>query len=210
MEKQGYTFEADYIRVVLNWRQACDERGLTELQRCRFNYQMYNYILDDLMPWHRQYDFSHLEVNLWVYKFTLHKHNFTMHVFVFFFYRSVSSVCGFTRETLNAMIANIEGREFRRVLLYAQNIPPEHPRACSTDDVECFFSVLRDILGSDFSLKRVQYAWKRTCLEFSKRVDPDLPISHLPTIGFMKLHDQVSTFLPKRNNALNEPEGLRC
>ena len=31
---------------------------------------------------------------------------------LFFLYRSVNSICGFTRETLNAMIANIEGREF--------------------------------------------------------------------------------------------------
>ena len=92
-----------------------------------------------------------------------------------FTYRNVSSICGFTRETLNAMIANIEGREFRRMLLATHNMPFEHPRACSTDDVECFFSVLRDMLGSDFSLKRVQYARKRTCLEFTKRLDPDLP-----------------------------------
>ena len=63
MEKKGYMCEANYIRVVLNWRRACDERGLSELQRCRFNYQMLNYVLDDLMPWHQQYDYSYLEVN---------------------------------------------------------------------------------------------------------------------------------------------------
>ena len=50
MEKKGYAFEAKYIRVVLNWRWACDERGLSELERCRFNHQMLNYILDELMP----------------------------------------------------------------------------------------------------------------------------------------------------------------
>ena len=48
MEKRGYDFEANYIRVIWNWRRSCDERGLTELQRCRFNYQMLNYVLDDL------------------------------------------------------------------------------------------------------------------------------------------------------------------
>ena len=47
MEKKGYSFEAKYIRVVLNWRRACDERGLSELERCRFNHQMLNYILDE-------------------------------------------------------------------------------------------------------------------------------------------------------------------
>ena len=34
---KGYTFEADYIETVWNWRCACDHRGLTELQRCHFN-----------------------------------------------------------------------------------------------------------------------------------------------------------------------------
>ena len=61
MEKKGYTFEAKYSRVVHNWRRACDERGLSELQRCYYNYQMLNYILDELMPWHEQYDYSYLE-----------------------------------------------------------------------------------------------------------------------------------------------------
>ncbi len=64
MERKGYTFETDYISVILSWRRASDERGLTELQRSSYNYQMLNFLLDDLMPWHRQdYDFSLLEVN---------------------------------------------------------------------------------------------------------------------------------------------------
>jgi gamma-glutamylcysteine synthetase len=64
MEKEGYTTEAAYVRAITNWRRSCDQRGLSELQRCRFNYQLLNYILDDLMPWHTQiYDFSLLEVN---------------------------------------------------------------------------------------------------------------------------------------------------
>ena len=67
MEKKGYSCEANYIRVILNWRRACDERGLSELQRCHYNYQMLNYILDDLMPWHWEYDFSYLEVNRYIH-----------------------------------------------------------------------------------------------------------------------------------------------
>lgn len=64
MERKGYSFEAKFIRTVSNWRQACDQRGLTELQRCRYNYEFLNYILDELMPWHQtHYDFSLLEVN---------------------------------------------------------------------------------------------------------------------------------------------------
>ena len=64
MERKGYTEEAKYIRVVNGWRRAVDERGLSNLERCHLNYQFFNYILDDLMPWHHSnYDFSTLEVN---------------------------------------------------------------------------------------------------------------------------------------------------
>ena len=64
MRNKGYVYEAKYIETIWNWRRACDERGLSELQRCKFNYQFLNLILDDLMPWHTQtYDFSKLEVN---------------------------------------------------------------------------------------------------------------------------------------------------
>lgn len=66
-----------------------------------------------------------------------------------------------------------------------QIFQPEHPRACSTDDVECFFSVLRDIVGSNFTLKQVLYCWRRCCIEFSKRIDPKLPFYY-----FTSSHDR--------------------
>ena len=72
--------------------------------------------------------------------------------------RCVTNVRGFTREVLNALIANIESREWQRCYTANNNLPPEHPRASTTDDVECFFSVLRDTVGSDFTLKRVKFA----------------------------------------------------
>ena len=60
----GYYEEEKYVIVVRNWHRAADERGLSELQRSRFNYEMLNYILDDWMPWYKHcYDFSLLEVN---------------------------------------------------------------------------------------------------------------------------------------------------
>ena len=37
----------------------------------------------------------------------------------------------------------------------SQGFRPEHPRSSTTDDVECFFSVLRDMVGKDFTLKQV-------------------------------------------------------
>ena len=56
-----------------------------------------------------------------------------------------------------ALMANIESREWRQKYLMENNIPMEHPRASTTDDVECFFSVLRDNVGKDFTLKEVEF-----------------------------------------------------
>ena len=65
-EKKGYSIEAEYVRVIRNWRRATDERGLIDAQRSQYNQALLCYILDDLMPWHTipgLRDFSLLEVN---------------------------------------------------------------------------------------------------------------------------------------------------
>ena len=71
-------------------------------------------------------------------------------------YRPIDDVRGFTRETLIAMSANVENRMWRHKYLHNQGLPSEHPRSSTTDDVECFFSVLRDTVGKNFTLKQVQ------------------------------------------------------
>lgn len=66
MERKRYKVEANYVKVIKNWRRACDERGLSDSDRNKFNHDFIDYILDELMPWHRQpgmRDFSTLEVN---------------------------------------------------------------------------------------------------------------------------------------------------
>ena len=63
---------------------------------------------------------------------------------------------GFTRETLIALAADIETRQWRRGFNLMNGIPVEHPRSSTTDYVECFFSVVRDTVGKDFTLKQVQ------------------------------------------------------
>ena len=70
MEGRGYTSEAQYLSVIWNWKCACDERGLADSTRSTYNHKLLEYILDDLMPWHRQEglrDFSLLEVNRYDY-----------------------------------------------------------------------------------------------------------------------------------------------
>ena len=63
MIAQGYTPEAQYIKVIRNWRRACDERGISDVDRVKYQNEFLLYILDELMPWHKKMDFSHLEVN---------------------------------------------------------------------------------------------------------------------------------------------------
>lgn len=82
---------------------------------------------------------------------------------------------GFSRETLAAVITNIEGRECHRRQRSCNHQLMEHPRASSTDDVECFFSMMRDIIGQNFTTKEVKFGMRKIVLEFAKRVDQDLP-----------------------------------
>jgi len=64
MEEKSYTPEAEFLRVVHNWRRACDERGIPDALRSQYQQDMLDYILDDLMPHYRECkDFSLLEVN---------------------------------------------------------------------------------------------------------------------------------------------------
>ena len=64
LEKKGYEYEAQYIRVVSNWRRASDERGLSQQVRTTYNQEFLKFILDELMPWHLSgHDYSTLEVN---------------------------------------------------------------------------------------------------------------------------------------------------
>ena len=66
MTRKGYAPEAEYIRVIRNWRRACDERGISSQERMNFLKAFMEYILDDLMPWHTERDLSYLEVNRYV------------------------------------------------------------------------------------------------------------------------------------------------
>ena len=168
MTSKGYHFEAKYIRTILNWRRASDERGLSERERSKLNYELLNMILDDLMPWHTQkYDFSLLEVN----RYTV----ILSYFFIKLFFRPINNILGFSREILVALITNIEGREHHRRRIANSRQKPEHPRASSTDDVESFFSMMRESIGRNFTTKQVAFNIRKVYSEFTKRLDPDLP-----------------------------------
>ena len=100
--------------------RACDERGLTGDQRSKFNMDLLNYILDDLMPWHKVdglQDFSLLEVNWYMFiifslilsSVKLMHFCYTNHWYMCLCsIRNVNGVKGFSREMLKALAANIE------------------------------------------------------------------------------------------------------
>lgn len=67
MMKKWYDIEDKYINAVNGWRRACHEGGLSKMERSTLNLDFLNYILDNLMPWHKvNHDFSLTEVNKYV------------------------------------------------------------------------------------------------------------------------------------------------
>lgn len=97
------------------------------------------------------------------------------------------------------MITTIESREQKRIWNINNGLPPENPRASTTDDVECFFSTMRDALGKNFTLKQVKPEMRKICKEFAKRQD-----SQLPYFYYTSSHDR---FYEGERPTFNEGEG---
>ena len=57
-------------------------------------------------------------------------------------------------ETLLVVINNMEGRECLCRLNRVKK--PKHPRSSTSDDMECFFSMMCDVIGQNFTAKQVQ------------------------------------------------------
>ena len=49
MSKKRYKYEEIFVRTVRNWRRACDECGLSSLQRSKFNYQLLYNISENVL-----------------------------------------------------------------------------------------------------------------------------------------------------------------
>ena len=86
----------------------------------------------------------------------------------------MNGILGLTRETVIALTTNIESREWKRREYANSGHAQEHPRASSTDDVECLFSIMRDLAGKHFTVRVARYNWRKVCIAFSKRLDPNL------------------------------------
>ena len=95
------------------------------------------------------------------------------------------NVLGFTREIVYALVTGIESVEWKRRDYSAIGQKIENPCSSTTDDVECMFSVMRDLTGKHFTLREVRYTWRKACIEVAKRLDPDLEFYY-----FSSLHDR--------------------
>ncbi|KAI8516374.1 hypothetical protein Bbelb_049550 [Branchiostoma belcheri] len=70
---------------------------------------------------------------------------------------------------------SIDSQEDRRCLNEILG-NPEHPWAASTDDVECFFSLLHHKTGEQpCTLKEFKYCWRKLVMQCRKRMDTNLP-----------------------------------
>jgi len=167
---------------MVNWRQACDERGLSQLQWCRYNNQLLQYLLDGLMPWDQQELWS--EVDRYV---CICRGNLSLVLMVLL--RSLDGVWSLTHESLTT---NIKSREWRRKELENAGVHREHPRTSTTDDLRCFFSVMSDMVGKHFTVREAQHGWSR---EFGKlwTLNCLFTITHCLMIGFMKVLLQIMT-----------------
>ena len=63
---------------------------------------------------------------------------------------------------IKAVTTNIESQEFQRRQIDKFG-SEEHPRAGTTDDVECFFSLYHHKLGLTFTLREFKYQWRKIC-----------------------------------------------
>lgn len=96
-----------------------------------------------------------------------------MNTRTFSYFRPMDNIRGMTRETFIEITTNIESQE-RRCIPNIDYRYSEHPRAATTDDVECFFSLTRRHLVDTFTLKDFKSGWRKLVREFCKRLDPDL------------------------------------
>ncbi len=148
------------MKTIRNWRRACDERGVHSRIRSKYNYECLG--IENSMTsasWKSLGMLNLLTILLCVTKHSL------------FTQCRKATVLGFTREiVIVGIIVGIESVEWKR----REYAVLKNPRLSRTDDVECMFSIMRDLTGKYFTLREARTTWRKCCIQFSKRSDPDL------------------------------------
>ena len=177
------------------------------------------------MPWYKQqYDLSLLEVNRYVCVLSATVRNLS-HIILPCCWKSLTIICQclpqklclwnhtcihdyFSKETLVAVVTNIEGREWRRIEGIKQwqatwTSKDEQYRWCGM-----LFQCLADTIGCNFTTKQVRFGFRKACVEFKKRLDPDLPFYYHTSSHshfFLKVPFLISMCpTPKRNGSFEQ------
>jgi len=67
MKRHGFVFESDYIKLIAQWHEASDGRGLSDVQRSNFNAEMFRFLMEELIPGQTNcYNFCLLDINMQV------------------------------------------------------------------------------------------------------------------------------------------------
>ena len=68
LERHGKNEEAVFVRNIAQWHEVSDGKGLSQLERSRYNYHMFKFILEEWMPRYRDYyDFSTIDINRYLH-----------------------------------------------------------------------------------------------------------------------------------------------
>ena len=105
-----------------------------------------------------------------------------------------------------AVTTNIEGREHLGHEQVNSGSSLEHPRAASTDDVERFFSMMRDTIGQDVTINELKFGVWKILSQFSKRIDPDLPFYYFTTAYSRYYEGTHPDFDKPRQNSIRHQE----
>ena len=100
-------------------------------------------------------------------------YNSKLWIFALIIFRPIKGICGLSQEAVIGLVANLESRELRRVEYQEKGLPPEHPRASATDDVEGIIALMHEMLGDIFDVKQFLEAQPKILNEFKKRIDPE-------------------------------------
>lgn len=85
------------------------------------------------------------------------------------FCRPIKGRCGMTREIIVGVVANLETRQQGREEYTKRDLPPEHPRASSTDDIEGIIALFHEVIDVVFDTKEFYDEFSKIMNKFSKK-----------------------------------------
>ena len=157
--------EYRFAKLVGEWRESNDMRGLSDIDRIEKSLNLQSAILSWYLPGKPRSYFRSTCSKKARY---LHTHWLpVLHPILdgCFYKRGVTSLrfmdvnrsdcaMGLTRQTTIGLLSTIEAIQLRREARAMEQLTPLSDRQLCSDDIECYFSLCHSSLGSHFTLKR--------------------------------------------------------